>query len=94
MERIQRNSLSNGWPQNQLLTAFTPSRVMCKSIVLCDNKTFSLTLRRTYGELVLSRIYRVSSSYDTHDEFAECERSLQVARWAACNNAWTKKREP
>ena len=58
VERIQRNSLWNGWPQNQLMTAFTPSRVMCKSIVLCDNKTFSLTLRRTYGEeqLVLSRI--------------------------------------
>ena len=50
VERIQRNFLWNGWLQNQLMTAFTPSRVMCKSIVLCDNKFFSLTLRRTYGE--------------------------------------------
>ena len=48
VERIRRSFLWNGWPQNQLMTAFTPSRVTCKSIVLCDGKTFSLTLRRTY----------------------------------------------
>ena len=51
VETIRRSFLWNGWPQNHLMTAFIPSRVMCKSIFLCDVKTFTLTLRRTYSLL-------------------------------------------
>ena len=69
MERIRRSFQLNGWPQNQLMTAFTPSRVMCKSFFLFDGKAFSLSLRCKYGELQLdlSRIWRVSSSYDSRE---------------------------
>ena len=41
------NKLPAKWmAHNQLMTASTPSRVMCKSIFLCDSKAFSLLLRR------------------------------------------------
>ena len=68
MERIQKSSLLNGWLQNQLMTAFTPSRVMCKSIILREGKAFSLTLRRTH-----SVYHRVDTP-----EFAKHERSVEL----------------
>ena len=36
-----------------------------------------------------------SKLYDTHGTLGEQERSVEVARRAACHyNAWTKKRKP
>ena len=95
-ERIRKSFLWNGWPQNQFLTAFTPSRATCKSIFLCKCKSLSNLSSRLDGSsnyLIVREHYDLTTvstiPYSMHRcvMMGEQEGSLRVAPGATgyCN---------
>ena len=86
MERIRGSFRLNGWPQNQSMTVFTPSRVMCKSVFLFEGKAFLYPSDANMEKY--NFIFRGFSVYHRvmiRRKFGEHERSVEFARRTACH---------